>query len=200
MRDIIDDDFTSVAKNPRQRTSAENRKRKEAGQPEIPYEADEAYLHAVWRDQQGCCNICGIEMDLIGEAHVASHANMLRVSVDCINPEQWYLKGNIALVHFVCNSFKNSLDPHTLFAIASGILRRFQEMYPGVEVEIDKNLVSRDGAKFFHYPKFSYTSNGNGVLTDAGRDYFRTLMSESGEEVKPKPEPPQGDGLGAKGL
>ena len=193
MREITDDDFKSVAKNPKQRTSDENRKRKKAGQPEIPYEADEAYLHAIWREQGGCCNICGIEMDLIGEAHVASHANTLRVSVDCIDPGQWYVKGNIALVHFVCNLFKNTLDIHTCYAIARGIVKRFQDMYPAVEVEIDQKLVSRDGVKFFHYPRFSYTSSGKGVLTDAGLECFRSLITESGENVTPKPCLPQGD-------
>jgi hypothetical protein len=41
MRERTGRGFTSVAKNPRLRTGAENRKRKEAGQSEIPYETDE---------------------------------------------------------------------------------------------------------------------------------------------------------------
>ena len=188
VQNLTSANFRRVAANPRQRTAAENRKRRESGESEIPFDADECHLLDLWNKQDGCCNICGIEMDLIGQPHRQSIANPLRVSVDCIDPNQWYIRGNLALTHHVCNSFKNQLNSHEVYAIAKGIVKRSSEMHPKIDVEIADELVSRDGVKFYHYPKYSYKSSGEVTLSAAAKAHLEGVLADRGDESDAPPE------------
>ena len=121
MRHFELEDFESASSNPRQNHTKLNLKRVENGQDELPFGATPV---------EGKCALCGIEMNLVGAAHVKWGTNPFRLSVDRIVPALLYTTGNIRLLHDVCNSFKKTLDDHMVYAVARGIVKTFEETNP----------------------------------------------------------------------
>jgi hypothetical protein len=180
MRHFELEDFESASSNPRQNHTKLNRKRVENGQDELPFGATPLELQALWIRQEGKCALCGIEMDLVGAAHVKWGTNSFRLSVDRIVPALLYTTGNIRLLHDVCNSFKKNLDDHMVYAVARGIVKTFEEKNPNLRVEISPDLVTRDGDKtFFHFPGFHvHGDTSKLVIPTASRDAFNLFADE----------------------
>jgi hypothetical protein len=161
---VADEDFKFLIKSARDRTQKHNQRSRKLGRLKRDFNIDAAHLHSVWDTQDGLCNLCGVEMDLVGRPHVPGQANMLAASTDRIDAAKGYVKGNVALVHYVCNAFKSQHSIHYAYAIARGIVKTFEERYPQTKVEIEQKLVSKDGVNFYPYPSFHFKATG-GILT-----------------------------------
>jgi hypothetical protein len=188
-------DFKRAAQNPSTRHAEENQRRSKQRLAELPFGATEANLFALWMAQKGRCALCGIEMDLIGKSHVKGWTNPLRLAVDRIVPELWYIKDNLRLLHHICNSFKNILNDQMVYAIARGIVKTFEENNPNLRIDISPELVTRDGKIYMHYPIFRVTGNPkNIVVPEASKEAFKSfaasLLAGAGslpESVSPSP-------------
>jgi hypothetical protein len=180
MREFEPKDFKNAAYNPRKRHEEANKKRVAAGEESVEFVGTEEVLHELWKAQKGQCALCGIEMDLVGESHIKSVTNPLRVTVDRIDPKLLYVKGNVRLLHDVCNSFRKTLNDHTVYGIARGIVKTFEENNKFLRIDINPELVSRDNDKTFsHAMAFHVESNPeNIVVPTAARPAVEFFMDE----------------------
>lgn len=80
---------------------------------------DREYLYDLWDKQNGKCAISGIQMTYISNCGRIP----TNVSVDRIDSNKGYIKGNVQLVCMAVNQMKNDLDMQTLLTFCESILR-----------------------------------------------------------------------------
>lgn len=133
----------------------------------IKFNLTEAHLQKVWKKQHGICPCCGIEMDLIGKTHERSITPDMRATVDRIVPKDGYVKGNVQLMHAVCNRFKGQMPGSWVYAVARRIVEQFEGLYPGTKVDIDRQLKAKDERAYL-YPRYAFTPTVQPGLTLGG--------------------------------
>lgn len=79
---------------------------------------DKEYLHKLWDKQQGKCAISGIEMTYIANCGRIP----TNVSVDRIDSNKGYIKGNVQLVCMAVNQMKSDLDMQTFLNFCNSIV------------------------------------------------------------------------------
>jgi len=67
------------------------------------YDLDRDYLVALWRSQEGACAISGMPMQT--QSGTREQKNPFRASLDRVNNDRGYVKGN---VRFVCHWVNNA--------------------------------------------------------------------------------------------
>jgi len=76
------------------------------------YNLDREYLVNLWKEQQGCCAVSGIKMDVASGTR--ENKNPYRASLDRIDNNKGYVKGNVRFTtHWVNNA--KSTWPETIF-------------------------------------------------------------------------------------
>lgn len=78
----------------------------------ILFNLDIEYLLNVYHNQKGKCYYSGIDLKIKIES---CNNNRNVISVDRINPELGYIKGNIVLCCDVFNTMKNNMNPNQFF-------------------------------------------------------------------------------------
>ncbi len=121
-----------------------------------------AHLLKKWNEQGGICPLCGMQLDLRGKTHHPGITPDMRATVDRIDWARGYVRGNVALLHHVCNRFKGRLDGNIVYAVARRIVERFEQLYPNTKAEIDTQLKETVDQRAYLYPRFSYFGSGSG--------------------------------------
>lgn len=86
----------------------------------IPFDITKKYLKELWNKQNGKCAISGIEMTF----EQCNGRTPTNVSIDQINPNNGYTKGNIQLVCMAVNQMKSDLKIEELYDFCSAILEQ----------------------------------------------------------------------------
>jgi len=71
----------------------------------LNFDLDTDYLFNLYKTQNGKCYYCGIDI-----IHNIGCSDYNSISVERLNPNLGYVKGNVALVAFAINSFKGMMN------------------------------------------------------------------------------------------
>lgn len=81
-------------------------------------------LQALWIQQKGVCPFTGWEMNLpTGTAGFVYKRHPRNASLDRINPNEGYVKGNLRFICLIANAAKLENDDHTLVEFCSAVVR-----------------------------------------------------------------------------
>src|SRR5262245_6400117 len=130
MKEIKKADFSRLISKAKGRAKkAKNDERKQVT-------IDKEYLFDLWNKQNACCPYCKMKLDIKGKTHQPGITPDMRATLDRIDSSKGYIKGNIAIVHMVCNRFKGQLPYALMYAIARRIVDCFETAYPQTKVEV----------------------------------------------------------------
>lgn len=87
----------------------------------IKFNIDTEFLINIWERQNGCCAISGRVFDLSRPDKHACKQNA--PSLDKINPEEGYVKGNVRFVCYQVNTALNEYGEESLIALCKDILK-----------------------------------------------------------------------------
>ena len=92
--------------------------RERAHKHNIPFDITKEYLMDLWIEQKGLCAISKIPMTHVHHSGRVS----TNVSIDQINPNQGYTKGNVQLVCMAVNQMKSDLTMNELLMYCKAIV------------------------------------------------------------------------------
>lgn len=80
------------------------------------YDIDVAYLKELWEERNGICPISGVKMKLYKNSAEweKDKGNPYKPSLDRINPDKGYIKGNVQFICYIANMAKHSWSDETL--------------------------------------------------------------------------------------
>lgn len=84
----------------------------------LPFDLTKKYLKELWDRQNGKCAVSGIEMTY----SLCEGRTPTNVSIDQINPNNGYTKGNIQLVCMAVNQIKSDLQMDDVYRFCKAIL------------------------------------------------------------------------------
>ena len=84
----------------------------------LPFDLTKEYLKELWNKQNGKCAVSGIEMTY----SLCEGRTPTNVSIDQINPNNGYTKGNIQLVCMAVNQIKSDLQMDDVYRFCKAIL------------------------------------------------------------------------------
>lgn len=96
----------------------------------IPFDLDREYLIQLYNSTDGRCHYSGIKMNISGKAGPKGNANPEALSVDKINPDLGYIKGNIVLCLNSINMFKGNQDIIKFREIVEALILNIKETFP----------------------------------------------------------------------
>jgi len=80
------------------------------------------YLKKLWDDQKGICPITGWKMELpINVSGWKGKVSMKRASIDRIDNDKGYVKGNVRFVSFIANIARNRFSDKDLVAFCKAV-------------------------------------------------------------------------------
>lgn len=92
--------------------------RDRAKKKNLPFNITKDYLKKLWDEQNGKCAVSGIEMTY----SICEGRTPTNVSIDQINPNNGYTKGNIQLVCMAVNQIKSDLQMDDVYRFCKAIL------------------------------------------------------------------------------
>ena len=82
-----------------------------------PFDIDLDYMYQLWKSQEGLCALTAFPMSLEGNTN-------LRLSIDKINPQLGYVKGNVQWTIFSANRAKGDMSQKDLIKMCKMIIER----------------------------------------------------------------------------
>lgn len=93
--------------------------RDRAKKKNLPFNITKEYLKELWDKQNGKCAISGLDMTF----EQCNGRTSTNVSIDQINPNEGYTKGNIQLVCMAINQMKSDLEMEEVYMFCESILK-----------------------------------------------------------------------------
>lgn len=94
--------------------------RKRALKRGVPFQIDKEYLKDLYQSQSGKYYYSGLPLHVVkDESNVIDHFKM---TLDCIDPNLGYIKGNVVWCSYCINSFKLKMSKEEMIQICISIL------------------------------------------------------------------------------
>jgi len=90
----------------------------------VPFDLEPDYLVGLFHQQKGLCYYSGVEMDW--DSYGKGHATSESMSVDRLDPQKGYVKGNVVLCTYLMNTTKGSRTEQEFYEICRQVLGRSQ--------------------------------------------------------------------------
>lgn len=100
--------------------------KKRAEKRGTPFDLDKEYLMEIFEKQEGNCFYSGIKMNIVKEDHASLHDPM-KMSLDCIEPEKGYIKGNVVWSAYCVNTFKQKMSQKEMLNVCESILNNLKK-------------------------------------------------------------------------
>lgn len=89
----------------------------------VPFDIDLNYLLDLWSKQSGKCSLTGFSFEL-GPSPKKGYAKRNAVSLDRLQPELGYIKGNVRFITYQANCAKGSFSDEDLVSMCSAIANK----------------------------------------------------------------------------
>ena len=103
---------TTILKNSKKRAKKYN----------MAFDIDREYLEKLWKKQRGLCSVSGVKLQVISGSR--EEKNPYIASLDRINNEKGYVKGNVRFVCHWINNAKSTFDNKVLYEFVSAIAQK----------------------------------------------------------------------------
>ena len=88
----------------------------------IPFDITLEYVQELWDKQKGNCNLSGIPMTF----ELKTGRIPTNVSIDKIDKDKGYIKGNIQLVCMACNQIKSDMSELEMYQFCKCIVEKYE--------------------------------------------------------------------------
>tara|TARA_B100000131_G_C18120801_1_gene612841 strand:- start:2738 stop:3124 length:387 start_codon:yes stop_codon:yes gene_type:complete len=86
------------------------------------FDIDKEYIMALFDDQKGKCYYSGITMN-IAKANDNTFHDPLKMSLDCVDHEKGYVKGNVVWCAYCVNALKLKMSTEEMVGVCKGIVK-----------------------------------------------------------------------------
>ena len=93
---------------------------------QVPFNIDKEYLINLFDDQNGKCYYSGIQLNIVKNKTGVINDPM-KMTLDCIDPDSGYVKGNVVWCAYCVNVFKQKMSVDEMVQICSGIVKTSSE-------------------------------------------------------------------------
>ena len=109
----------------RRLSSSARQRAVELGKPcDLEYVSTERFYPIVQQLRDSCCPVCAVPFDLyIYTPNGLKGAKLNSISIDCLNPEQGYVPGNIRFICYHCNTRKSTHTLESALALVNWFLQ-----------------------------------------------------------------------------
>lgn len=87
----------------------------------VPFNLDKEFLSDLFEKQSGMCFYSGVQLNVVKKG--AQLNDPLKMTLDCVDPDKGYVKGNVVWCAFCINSFKQKMSIEQMVDICSGIIK-----------------------------------------------------------------------------
>jgi hypothetical protein len=99
--------------------NARNRAKKKG----IPFELTREYIIELFEKQNGKCYYSGLQLNIVKTNKDRTH-DPLKMSLDCVDPELGYTKGNVVWCAYCVNALKLKMSKEEMINICRHIVKR----------------------------------------------------------------------------
>lgn len=92
----------------------------------VPFNIDKDYLITLFKEQDGRCYYSGLELNTVRKSCGAVNDPM-KMSLDCIIPDDGYTVGNVVWCAYCVNVFKQKMSVSQMIDICDGIIKTSSE-------------------------------------------------------------------------
>ena len=100
--------------------------KKRATKRGLPFDLDKEYLIDIFEDQNGVCFYSGIKMNVVKDDDSSVH-DPLKMSLDCVDPDKGYIKGNVVWSAYCVNTFKQKMSQQEMLDVCQSILSHLKK-------------------------------------------------------------------------
>ena len=96
--------------------------RHRAAKRDIEFNLDKDYIMSLFDEQKGKCYYSGIELN-IAKANNSNFHDPLKMSLDCVDHEKGYVKGNVVWCAYCVNALKLKMSTSEMVDVCKGIVK-----------------------------------------------------------------------------
>ena len=93
---------------------------------QVPFNIDKEYLVNLFEDQNGKCYYSGIQLNIVKNKTGVLN-DPVKMTLDCIDPDSGYVKGNVVWCAYCVNVFKQKMSVDEMVQICDGIIKTSSE-------------------------------------------------------------------------
>lgn len=94
-----------------------------AAKQNIPFDLELQYIIDLWHIQKGVCALSNLPMTF----ELKQGRTPTNVSIDKIDRELGYIKGNVQLVCMACNQIKSDMNEHEMYNFCKNIVKCYED-------------------------------------------------------------------------
>jgi hypothetical protein len=92
----------------------------------LSFDLDKEYLLDIFERQDGKCYYSGIKMNIVKDDDLSVH-DPLKMSLDCVDPDKGYIKGNVVWSAYCVNTFKQKMSQTEMLRVCESILNNLKK-------------------------------------------------------------------------
>jgi len=92
----------------------------------LPFSIDKKYIMKLFDEQEGRCYYSGLQLSIVKSDKNCVH-DPLKMSLDCIDSEKGYVKGNVVWCAYCVNSLKQKMPVEEMIGICRQIVKKADE-------------------------------------------------------------------------
>lgn len=87
----------------------------------VPFDIDKDYLISLFQEQNGRCYYSGLDLNVVKDSEVMN--DPMKMTLDCIDPNEGYVVGNVVWCAYCVNTFKQKMSIEQMVDICSEIIK-----------------------------------------------------------------------------
>ena len=104
--------------------------RTRASKKSIPFEITKDYVLSLFEQQKGKCFYSGIKLNVVKEDENMTH-DPFKMSLDCVNPDLGYVKGNVVWTAYCVNALKQKMSTEKMVDVCRSIVKNADKKASG---------------------------------------------------------------------
>ena len=100
-----------------------NKAKERASKRGLPISIDKQYIIELFNEQEGKCYYSGLQLNIIKSDKDRVH-DPLKMSLDCVDSEKGYIRGNVVWCAYCVNSMKQKMPVEDMIGICRQIVKK----------------------------------------------------------------------------
>lgn len=104
-------------------TRANSLARKRSSQKNLPFDISASFLKELYKSQEGLCYYSNIPISMVKKDESMLH-DPFKMTLDRIEPEKGYVKGNVVWCAYCVNSMKQNMNLEDFFDVCIAVVKK----------------------------------------------------------------------------